>query len=357
MPNLPLSSLSEATPDWLTATLRHNGFITQGAVAQVESNTDRSANAHTATLRLTYTDDATGALPCRLFLKLCGRETVTQFGDSEVRCYTDIVPLTPDAPLPICYDAAFSEREGRYHLLLEDLSETHENNWGVPPSYERAAGTVEAIARLHAPWWDSPKLADTVGRYPTAEVIGRYIGAVTQGLEPMLAETQADLSDTERETIRRIFARHPARLVERAAQGHLTCIHGDLNNGNILSPRAPGGRTYLIDRQPFTWSLTTWVGVSDLAYMMVHWWEPELRRAVEKPLLEYYQAQLQARGVSGYAWERLWYDYRLTAMQSLYVVGAWCADETERRDFRWVWWPQLQKTLTAIEDLRCLELL
>ena len=43
-----------------------------------------------------------------------------------------------------------------------------------------------------------------------------------------------------------------------------TIVHGDINPGNILYPVDPG-KVYFLDRQPFPWSLTTWLGVSDLS--------------------------------------------------------------------------------------------
>ena len=45
---------------------------------------------------------------------------------------------------------------------------------------------------------------------------------------------------------------------------------------------------YLIDRQPFNWSLTTWLGVYDLAYAIVLDWPSELRERFEILTLERY---------------------------------------------------------------------
>jgi hypothetical protein len=68
-----------------------------------------------------------------------------------------------------------------------------------------------------------------------------------------------------------IFAQHPAKMLARAANpSSLTLIHGTPNPGNILPPIHGQQPIYLIDRQPFDWSLVVWLGVSDVAYMMVH---------------------------------------------------------------------------------------
>ena len=144
-------------------------------------------------------------------------------------------------------------------------------------------------------------------------------------------------------------------MVERAKGGkNLTYIHGDAHARNFLLPRDPNnGRAYLIDRQPFDWSLQCWAGVSDLAYLMVHWWYPERRRLLERPLLERYHRRLQEHGIKDYDWDDLWYDYRLSAIFSLLVVAAW-GGETE---LAFNWYPQLEKATAAYEDLECAEIL
>lgn len=49
-------------------------------------------------------------------------------------------------------------------------------------------------------------------------------------------------------------------------------------------------------------------------------------------------------------------DYKLTAVQNIYVAVAWCIGEAERTTMRWVWQPQLEKALTAFFDLTCASL-
>src|SRR5262249_43074193 len=130
---------------------------------------------------------------------------------------------------------------------------------------------------------------------------------------------------------------------------HLTLIHGDSHNGNFLLPKIEG-ETYLIDRQPFEWSLTCWLGISDLTYMMVHWWFPVFRQRHEKSLLQAYHQELQRCGITNYTWEQLWMDYRLCAIQSLYVPLAWCAlDPIDKTS--WIWVPKVIYTLEALEQL------
>jgi hypothetical protein len=171
----------------------------------------------------------------------------------------------------------------------------------------------------------------------------------------MLAAAQIDPS--WRAAIHEIFEHHPALMHRRARDRRaFTLIHGDVNPGNFLAPITGSGGTYLIDRQPFAWSLTWWQGVSDLAYLMVHWWGSVLRRRHEWDVLRAYHAGLERRGVHTYGWEQLVEDYRLCAVQSVYVPAAWCVEEWGLTQVGWVWRPQLQKAMTAFFDLRCAEL-
>jgi thiamine kinase-like enzyme len=242
-------------------------------------------------------------------------------------------------------------------LLLEDLSDTHASNWNVKPTWESATKTIDAMAKIHASWWNHPQLS-TVGKFPNENVIKSYLSHPAQGLIPMLGEVGETLPQQWLDIIHCIFDKHGDKLKERASKREsLTCIHGDPNPGNILSPIDPSGQTFLIDRQLFDWSLSIWLGVSDVAYMMIHWWRTEIRRQLEKPLLQRYHQRLQELGIQNYSFTELWNDYRLCAMQSIYVVTAWCVNEVERREYKWVWLPQLKKTMTACLDLECIELL
>src|SRR5215213_11172343 len=354
MQNLPLESLDEITPDWLTRVLREGGSLTRGAVSKVQNHSQQSNWASNAILRLTYSANALGEKPTKLFFKLCNPGPGT-FGDSEIIYYSIVAGEISDAPIPRCYHAAYHPENGNYHLLLEDLSETHAPD--IEPTWELATSTISSMAQLHAGWWNHPRLS-LVGEFPDRDKLEKYVGFAKQGLAPMLGEVGADLPQKWLDLIHRIFERHCEKMIGRAGDGsELTCIHGDLNPGNILSPIASVGKTYLIDRQPFEWRLTTWLGVSDLTYMMVHWWEPEMRRKWEKPLLEHYHRHLLQLGVDEYSFDQLWEDYRLCAMQSLYVPASWCVNPVEREEAKWLWWSQLQKTMTACIDLKCAELL
>ncbi|MBC8160190.1 MAG: phosphotransferase, partial [Roseiflexaceae bacterium] len=305
-------------------------------------------------LRPVYSADAAGARPAALFLKLCQ----STFGRSELDYLTRDYAQVADAPIPRCYDAQIDEAIPAYHLLMDDLGATHHNNWQDSPSLAYAEALAEAVAALHAPYWQAQQRAALGGGEDAAPQFERYLAHSAQGLEHLLDAVQNDISAKHQQAIRSIFARHPAAVRARLGDPHgLTLIHGDLNPGNILSPHDGPRPVYLIDRQPFAWSLTTWYGVADLAYASVHWWPTEQRRAFEQPMLRRYHAALAERGITDYSWQQLWDDYRLMAMLSVYVAVEWCVLPADRAGMRWVWFPELEKALAAFDDLDCAALI
>lgn len=342
-----ITNIQQVTLEWLKSVMQRNGK-TADSFTHFKLDPSASTNGHIAKIQL-YQEDQP---PVPLLLKIYQGE---MFGNpSEIYFYTrDYVGLA-DAPTPFCYDAEYDNTQPGYHLLLEDLSATHQSGWQVEPTLAYGRAAAEALATLHAYRWGTEKLTAVEAAIPGEKEILCYLTAVQPGLKPLLAETADEIPASWHQALRDIFQHHPPKMVERAQNpAGFTLVHGDPNPGNILQPKAGAGKVYLIDRQPFEWSLTTWLGVSDVAYMMVHWWDTELRRAWEFPILRAWHDTLLRGGVTNYSWEQAVADYKLTAVQSLYVAILWCTTEQEHRTMKWVWLPQLQKAMNAFFDLQC----
>src|SRR5262245_30049794 len=121
-----ITSLAQVTTEWLTGVLANSGALTRGSVTAFDVDTGGGNWSKHAKLALRYVDGSQGALPQRLFLKMVKTDGGDgSFGPSEVTYYTRDYVDVEDALLVRCYDAAYSEAKQRYHLLLDDLSETH----------------------------------------------------------------------------------------------------------------------------------------------------------------------------------------------------------------------------------------
>ncbi len=356
-----ITRVDQVTPEWLTAVLHQSGALTTGKVTDVAASGGSGNWSQNGRLTLTYSPDAQGECPPHLFLKLVS----TDLGDgefflpAEVTYYTRDYIDVPDAPLVRCYHAAYDPAQHRYHLLLDDLSAAHQAGYDKVPTLAHGQALAEALASLHARWWGPARLQESGTAVHDTAHLQRFVAIGEPGIPHVLTHFGDRLQPHWAEQIAHIFARLPGKLAMRAQDpSHFTRLHGDANPGNMLVPKKVGGERplYLIDQQPFDWSITTWAGVYDLAYVMALYWPTELRRVLEIPVLRHYQLQLAARGVTDYAWAQLHADYRLCLALMVPVAVEYMRDggDPAWNDFRF---GLVQRTLTAYDDLDCGDLL
>lgn len=357
MANEVITDLEQVTPAWLTEVLSKSDALTSGAVESFELGTDRGNWSTNASLRVRYSEDSRGTLPARLFLKMVNTDLDGEsFGPSEVTYYTRDYVGVKGVPLICCYDGAYSEAEQRYHLLLDDLSKTHVQAAKKEPTLDYGLALAEGLAAMHAYWWGVRRLAKIGAPIHSSEHIRRFVDIARPGAGHIIGAFSSQLEPHWPELVRSLYARHPGAIIERARDPEgFTLIHGDAGCTNILVPRDGDRPIYIIDRQPFDWSLTTWLGTYDLAYALVLDWDVELRRRFELPVLRRYHDRLSELGVRGYPWDRLWDDYRLCVAMGVYVATEYCRDGVNEQ-WSWVWLPMLQRSLTACDDLDCREL-
>lgn len=266
-----------------------------------------------------------------LRLKICLGET---FGPSEVEYYTkDYVDLI-DAPLVRCFDAKYEPSVG-YHVLLEDLAATHQDRRDAQPTLAYGKAVAQALGRMHRHHWQSRDV-------PSSEAIDRYVDTIRTGLAPMERATAKPLRDR--------FERHAQAFRLRWGNPRgMSLLHGDLNSTNVLTPRDAEYPVYFLDRQPFDWSLTYGVAVSDLAYFMILWWPEQAQRACGVSVLRHWYDALQK---SDYTWRDAQADWRLSVEQCLNVPMGWCSNAKTLVDMRWLWELQFSRVEAALASYK-----
>ena len=305
-------------------------------------------------LEVSYSLEAPSGAPTRLFLKasnpaLAPGEFDPEHLTREITFYRKIAPAMK-APFTIpCYHVADDPETGACHILLQDVSQTHAAC--LAPSCSRQCElAVEALARLHAFWWDHPRLGKDIGRFPTQEERQQAWRNARESTVAFMAVLGDQLAPSWRATYENVLAALPSLYQRHATGRNLTLVHGDAHLGNFLFPKdAEAGMAYLLDWQ--FWHPT--IGGTDLAFLMATEWEPATRRSMEGPLLRRYHEELLEQGVAAYSWDNCWNDYRLSVILVSIFIPVW-----QWALFRWS--PNLstlERSMTAFEELGCRELL
>lgn len=345
----------QATAGHLTEVLRRAGVLGGGEVVDVAVETSRDTLiSRVMRLRLTY-DRAGDASPSHVFLKTSheGVEaTLREFGRKEVAFYDVVASATPSGLLPRFYEGV-AEPAAPWHLMLEDLTSSHAalGEWPVPPALEQWHAIVAAHARFHAFWWDHERLGVSVGTFADdSGALERNLAAFPKEVAAF-ADRLGDRLSAERKRIyERLIAAAPRLVARYRSHRNMTIIHGDAHVWNAMLPRDRAvDDVRLIDWD--AWRIDT--ATDDLAYMIAVHWFPDWRRRHERESLRRYHDALVAGGVRGYPFDALWDDYRHSVLWKI-ATPMWQANHGIGP---WVWWNHLDRIMSAVHDLGCLELL
>jgi Ser/Thr protein kinase RdoA (MazF antagonist) len=282
----PLPAAGHA--EHVTGALRRSGVLADGRVSQVTVESARpTVLSRIVRLRLTYDGVADGA-PGYLILKIAHPERVNATwyaGRQEVAFYNQVAAATPGRLVPRCFDAAWDEATNAWHLLLEDLTETHRTAtaWPLPPPAAQCEIIIDTWARFHATWWDDPRLGVSVGAW--SDDLDAYLQRFAGHLAGF-ADRLGDRLPKERRDVYDRFLGAAPRLSSRyRTRRHLTIIHGDSHVWNCLVRRdGSSDDVRLFDWD--SWRIDT--ATDDLAYMIAMHWYPDRRRRLERSLLDRY---------------------------------------------------------------------
>jgi len=346
---------SAAAPARLTELLRRAGVLDRGEVVDVAVETSRDTwISHITRLRLTYGSPADGG-PAHVFVK-SQRDDVDpawrEFGHKEVSFYNLVAGATPGDLLPRCYEAS-ADPAGPWHLMLEDLTASHEplGEWPLPPVAERWHAVVAAHARLHAAWWDDARLGVSIGTFTDdSRFLDRYLARMPGDLAAFADRLGDRLSPERKHLYERLIAAAPRLLERYRSHRNLTLVHGDAHVWNAMFPRQPDrDHVRLVDWDG--WRIDT--ATDDLSYMLAMHWPPDWRRRYERDSLQRYHDVLVAAGVPGYSFDALWQDYRLSVLWQI-TTPMWRANHAMNP---LLWWSNLEQIMHAVHDLHCLDLL
>jgi thiamine kinase-like enzyme len=340
-------------PERLTRALRSAGVLDKGRVRSVAvQSSTMKPRSRIVRLRLTY-DGADAQAPGSVILKTAlpgsAASARSMTARTEIAFYRNVTPAMSSRLVPRFFDASWASDGKLWHLLLEDLTDSHftVTEWPLPPTMEQCQSIVEALARFHAAWWDDRRLGLSVGKWRDLD---RYLRNLTTKFAWFADLYPELLGFGRRELYERLLGRAPHLLARYQSHRNLTLAHGDAHVWNCMLPRN-GTRddVRFIDWE--VWHIDS--ATTDLAYMMALHWYPDRRRFMERSLLDLYHEKLMACGVSFYDRTALDDDYRLSVLWQMMqpVLQASYGFPAS------VWWNNLERILLAVEDLDCRELL
>ncbi len=337
-----------ANPTWLTHALASAGLLYGAEVASVSARPD-ATTPYTLSkilhLDLEFSPENTCAAPRRLVLK-------TAKGKKEYIFFTRIVPACSGSPVLRCFYAEYDPQSDRACFLLEELAETHfQPEWPVPPALPLCEAVVECLARFHAGWRHNLVLKTEL--QPLLAEGNSWKSRIALAVErlPQFIAFLGDRLSPERKAIyQQVLRASVSEWQPDWSTKAATLLHGDAHFWNYLFPRDPARDTIrMIDWNG--WDIGR--GTDDLAYMIALHWFPERRRVYEIPLLRRYHTVLQESGIMDYSWDDCWRDYRLSVIMNLTIpVWQWYKGIPAG-----VWWPHLERSFLAFQDLNCAELL
>ena len=353
---MPIAEEGQATPAWLTGRLRANGHLGPSQdVTEVRVVERRPSWANTRVCKLEVEYAPAGVdLPRRYVLKTGGSDGCV---DLEAWFHHDVVGHMENPPTVPCFDALCDWDAGRAHLLFEDVSATHYHGKGRPGPRLRAESerVVDAFAPFHAFWWDHPFLGDQYGSVPKEDTILFYQGVESYGEKlGRFADRAGDRFSRERRALyEKMLAAFPFKDLQgqsRLTSGkNLTLIHGDVQHENNLLPKDPRkDPTYLID-----WGLWEMrLGTDDIANL-AHFGFCDPHAGLTRALVRRYYDGLVEHGVTGYAWEECWHDYRASTVRCLFLpIGSGANGRSLDYCLR-----NMERALASFGELGCAELL
>ncbi|HLS75503.1 MAG TPA: phosphotransferase [Nocardia sp.] len=300
--------------------------LPRGSITSVEVLDHHSGTA--ARARIAVESEA-AEVPGHLFVKMVPSNylqhvlmNLFRLGMKEIIAYRALGD-TPPVRIPRCHVARYSSARRRSILVLEDLSQTAEFRTVVDSvTAEEAAAVVDALADLHAAFWNSPRfdadLRPLARRSATEVRLGEMIR------RQFLAEIDGHAADLMPEQVKqqcRVFYQRGTDIDAFWASVPRTLTHGDTHLGNLFFEAGSPG---FLDWQV----AAAGPGIRDVAYFANASVEPGLLRGIETDLVRRYTDRLAAAGVDA-DFDRTWLHYRAAVTE--FLLAAVCTAEAGER--------------------------
>lgn len=302
------STPAEVTPAWLTEVLG----APVGVVECENLGEGVGVMAEVTRLRVSYTEPVDR--PPTFILKTASpaeenRATATTYGfyRREVRFYQEVAGEL-SLRVPRAWFSAMAESSVPFAILMEEIVGAQPMDQLAGCTVEEAEAVVDALAQLHARWWNAADLDELDWLPPVNNDLYKGYAQVMPQLAPLLrAQWEDRLDPAGWPMLEALQRRYVSYLDWWMNSGQVTFCHYDVRPDNILLPGAGTGEALCL----LDWQLAVrHTGTFDLAYFLGQNVSPEFRRSHQDRLLRRYHDAITGHGVGGYSFERCWDDYR-----------------------------------------------
>lgn len=350
----------DVTPTWLDAALRASGATGSAHVVAATPTVVGTGQMGTSVrYALSYDGDDAGA-PRSVVCKFASSDPTSRSTGVQLRTYEVEVTFyrdvarTVDMRIPRCHFGGIDLTTGEFVLVLEDMAPCRQGDQLAGCTVDEAALAMDELAKLHAPRWNDPALADVewLNRNATPESLA-FSEMLLPQLLPTFLDRYADRLAPRHVELAELLMRNIGRFL-RDRPGPRAVQHGDYRLDNMLFGTAGGGDPLaVVDWQTVVWGPPTF----DASYFLGAGLQVDERRRHERALLRRYHEALVARGVAGYGWDDCWLDYRRYAFGGfLMAIGASVmVVQTPRGDEMFL--TMIRRHATQIDDLDAVALL
>ncbi len=237
--------------------------------------------------------------------------------EKEIRFYNEVAPKSPIRVLGLIYSDFDSEAK-RYILILEDCECYKMVDQVKGLDYQQTKKAIISIADFHARWWDAPDLFsfDWMAK-PRDETVMAFIDTFhdswdlaikSEGFTEFIPEGGLEIG----EKIYKQFS----WLMNDVPDDNLSIAHFDYRADNMFFDSENSENPVII----IDWgSPLVSRSILDVAYLLGTSIKIELRRKIEKEMLELYLKRLEEKGVKSYEFDMAWYDYLKSLMIYAYL--------------------------------------
>lgn len=315
MTTLPIpGAAAELTAAWLTDALRAGGVLDGITISDIDVEVIGEGIGLMGQLaRVTPRYDG-AAGPATIIAKFpapapenLAIARMMRFYEREVLFYQQLAEDTPIATAR-CYYSALDQSKGQFVLLLEDLGAARAGDQVKGCTAADAESALREVARMHARWWQDPRLEALAWLPPmTDPLLTKIVPMAFRQAWPTFLEQYGDHISPD---LRALGDRFPDMLPAIAldlGREPQTMVHGDFRLDNFFFGReASDPPISVVD-----WQICFRArGPYDVGYLLSQSLDPADRRAHERDIVGAYHDALLEGGVRDYDFEQCWEDYR-----------------------------------------------